>query len=147
MNTKNPIPVELVAPCGMNCAICSRYQAYVHGLKKSGCAGCRPGSRTCAYLMGRCAGHPENYHQPDFFCTACGYYPCKDIVRMDKRYQKNYGMSVMKNLEAIQTKGIVAFIETQYEKHRCTRCGGLISVHNRKCFHCDEVTRLVEKEP
>ena len=64
---------------------------------------------------------------------------------MDKRYRENYGMSVMDNLENIQELGLVGFSEEQYQKHNCARCGGLISVHNRKCFQCDTVTRLVEK--
>ena len=28
----------------------------------------------------------------------------------------------------------------------CLECGGLISVHNGKCFQCDTITRLVEKD-
>jgi hypothetical protein len=32
---------ELIAPCGMNCAVCSRYLSYVNNVKPSQCAGCR----------------------------------------------------------------------------------------------------------
>ena len=64
---------------------------------------------------------------------------------MDKRYRENYGMSVIENLERIQELGLRGFADEQYRKHRCARCGGLISVHNRKCFQCDTVTRLIEK--
>ena len=28
----NPISEELIAPCGMNCAVCSRYLAYLNDL-------------------------------------------------------------------------------------------------------------------
>ena len=142
----NPITQDLIAPCGMNCAVCSRYQAYVHGLKKSQCIGCRPANRTCTYLIGRCAADFEVDKQSDFFCYACNHFPCKDIIRMDTRYRKNYRMSVVENLEEIQKKGMDAFLEAQYEKHHCTRCGGLISVHNGKCFQCDKVTHLIEKK-
>jgi ribosomal protein L40E len=48
-------------------------------------------------------------------------------------------------LEYIRQLGISQYIEEQYAKHRCSRCGGLISIHNRKCFRCDKVTTLVEK--
>lgn len=65
---------------------------------------------------------------------------------MDKRYRKNYDMSVIDNLDCIREKGIGKFIEEQYEKYRCPTCGGLISVHNNKCFSCDTITRLVEKK-
>ena len=64
---------------------------------------------------------------------------------MDDRYRRNYEMSVKDNLEYIDQMGIEDFIEEQYQKHRCPKCGGLVSVHNRKCFECDTVTRLVEK--
>jgi hypothetical protein len=65
---------------------------------------------------------------------------------MDKRYQTNYGMSVKENLESIRKGGIDKFIQDQYKKYRCSKCGGLISIHNRKCFKCDPITRLVEKQ-
>ena len=79
------------------------------------------------------------------FCFECDMYPCEGIERMDKRYRENYGMSVKDNLEKIRESGLDSLIEIQYKQHRCDRCGGLISVHNRKCFKCDTVTRLVEK--
>jgi len=64
---------------------------------------------------------------------------------MDNRYQKNYGMSTMENLNRIRSKGMHEFLEEQYRGHRCPGCSGLISVHNGKCFRCDPVTKLVEK--
>ena len=65
---------------------------------------------------------------------------------MDARYRKNYQMSVKENLENINKMGIDQFIKDQHEKYRCPKCGGMISIHNRKCFNCDPVTRLVEKQ-
>ena len=64
---------------------------------------------------------------------------------MDKRYKENYKISVKGNLEFISDAGIDKFIKEEYEKYRCKKCGELISIHNRKCFKCDTVTRLVEK--
>jgi len=64
---------------------------------------------------------------------------------MDDRYRNNYKMSVKDNLEYINKMGIGKFIKEQYSKYRCSECGGLISIHNRKCFKCDSITRLVEK--
>ena len=54
-------------------------------------------------------------------------------------------MSVKDNLEEIRDKGISRFIENQQSKYSCPKCDGLISIHNRKCFNCDKVTKLVEK--
>lgn len=146
MNKKrlNPISETLIAPCGMNCAVCSRYLAYINDLKRSQCAGCRPGNRRCAYLFGKCKGINRAARGDAAFCFECALYPCAQIDRMDDRYRKNFDMSVKENLEYVKKKGISRFIEAQYRKYRCSRCGGLISVHNGKCFHCDTITKLVD---
>jgi hypothetical protein len=64
---------------------------------------------------------------------------------MDKRYRKNYQMSVVENLSAIKQHGASKFQEMQTQKYSCPKCDGVISVHNRKCFQCDHITKLVEK--
>jgi hypothetical protein len=141
-----PSTEELIAPCGMNCALCSRYLAGINKLKCSSCTGCRSRGRECTYLFKKCTGinHGKTY---DFtFCYECDQYPCKETKRMDKRYRKFYNMSVMDNLEYIRQAGINEFIHDQLKKHTCPRCGGMISINNRKCFKCDTITRLVEKE-
>jgi len=54
-------------------------------------------------------------------------------------------MSVKDNLENINNSGVSKFIEKQYREYHCSKCGGLISIHNRKCFKCETITKLVEK--
>jgi len=147
MKPESLLSPDLAAPCGMNCAICSRYLAYFNGMKRSQCSGCRPGSVKCTYLFEKCSGINHAAEPEVVFCFKCDQYPCKEIKRMDKRYRENYGMSVIKNLEWIHEKGIESFLEDQQRKYRCSRCGGMVSIHNRKCFHCDTITRLVEKQP
>jgi hypothetical protein len=143
----NPISKELIAPCGMNCAICSRYLSHVNNLKRSQCIGCRPGNKKCSYLFKKCSGINSTLkgNATANFCFECDQYPCKQINRMDNRYRKNYDMSVKDNLEYIKKVGINKFKEEQYKKYCCLQCGGLISIHNKKCFKCDTITRLVEK--
>lgn len=141
----HPITRELIAPCGMNCALCSKYLAYLNGLKRSQCTGCRPRDKKCEYLFQKCAGNNTNTTVTAPFCFECPHYPCKQINRMDNRYRNNYATSVKENLECIKEKGVLTFLEEQYEKHNCVKCGGLISVHNRKCFKCDTITKLIEK--
>ena len=145
MKKTNPISKELIAPCGMNCAICSRHLAYVNGLKRSQCIGCRQRNEKCTYLFQRCTGINHDSKGDALFCYECDQYPCKQIDRMDKRYRKNFNMSVKDNLKFIKEKGINKFIVEQYDKYRCSTCGGLISIHNGKCFNCDTITRLIEK--
>lgn len=138
---------SLIAPCGMNCAICGRYLSYVNNLKRSKCAGCRPGNKKCSYLFERCSGINSALegNANASFCYECSLYPCSQINRMDNRYRINYEMSVKENLERIKKIGVELFMKEQYEKYRCSTCDDLISIHNRKCFKCDSIIRLVEK--
>lgn len=143
-----PIPEELIAPCGMNCTICSRYLAYVNNLKRSQCKGYRPSNIKCSYLFCKCSeiNHILKGNATAKFCFECSQYPCKQINRMDDRYRKNHKMSVMDNLADIEKMGVSRFIKKQYQEHHCPKCGGLISIHNRKCFKCETITKLVEKK-
>lgn len=136
---------DLIAPCGMNCAVCSRYLSHKNKLKRSQCRGCRSRQTPCTYLFGKCAGINHGKDANPVFCFECDQYPCKHINRMDERYRTRYGMSVRDNLETIREKGLEALIEEQCRIHRCDRCGEMISVHNGKCFRCDPVNRLVEQ--
>jgi|WetSurMetagenome_2_1015567.scaffolds.fasta_scaffold89750_2 hypothetical protein len=141
----DPISKDLVAPCGMNCAICSRYLSYVNGLKRSQCIGCRPRNKRCTYLFKNCTGPHTISNGKAAFCFECNEYPCKRIDCLDDRYRTNYHMSMKDNLEHIRKNGVSAFVNAQQKKYRCKKCGGLISIHNRKCFTCDTITKLVEK--
>jgi len=149
MKKTNPIAEDLIAPCGMNCAICSNYLAYSNNLNRSQCTGCRTSNKKCTYLFEKRSGinHSLEGNANAKFCFECDQYPCKEIDRMDKRYRSNYGMSVKQNLEFVRDNGATAFLENQHEKYGCAGCGELTSVHNQKCFKCDEITRLVEKKP
>ena len=139
------IDEELIAPCGMNCAICSKYLSFRNHLKKSKCIGCRLRKEECSYLFGKCDGKNHGFKEGFCFCFECEQYPCKELKRVDTRYKKNYRMSVIENLEYIQKKGIQKFVESQFEKYSCGKCGELISIHNRRCFKCEKITKLVEK--
>ena len=146
MEVRNRSSEELIAPCGMNCAVCSRYLSGLNNLKKSRCPGCRAKKEKCFYLFDKCRGINNDVITSDAdFCFNCDQYPCRQIKRMDDRYRKNYGMSIKDNLHHIKTEGIETFIEGQYEKYRCTECGGLISIHNGKCFQCETITKLIVK--
>ncbi len=145
MKPLHPISEELIAPCGMNCAICSRYLSYINNLKRSQCVGCRPQNKRCEYLFKKCTGINHAAKSDAAFCFECDQYPCQQIERIDNRYRKNYNMSMKDNLQSIKEKGISQFLKEQYQKYRCSKCGGLISIHNRKCFTCDTITKLIDK--
>lgn len=44
----------------------------------------------------------------------------------------------MGNSEFVQQRGLVAFMEKQKEKYTCSKCGGIISMHDRECSECQE---------
>ena len=76
---------ELVAPCGMNCAICVGYFGYsMSGTKrKHTCIGCRSRNveggekflqrKNCAFLKKRCKLLANEKVE---FCFECADYPC-----------------------------------------------------------------------
>ncbi len=46
---------ELIAPCGMDCAVCSSYLALKNDVRAKGvrmayCKGCRPRDKKCSFL-------------------------------------------------------------------------------------------------
>lgn len=135
---------NLIAPCGMNCALCSRYLAGQNDLKRSRCIGCRPRNQVCAYVFGRCKGlnHDQETGKAAF-CFDCDQYPCKTLKTVDKRYRENYGMSFIENLESIRSAGLEAFLALQAKTHACPCCGQMKSVHNGLCFRCTPIKYMI----
>jgi hypothetical protein len=140
---------ELIAPCGMNCALCSSYLAQKNELKSRGirmpyCSGCRPRNKQCAFLKKRCtllgSGQIKSCHE-------CSDFPCDNLRKLDKRYQGLYRMSMIANLVCIKEHGIRALLEKETEKWRCARCGELICCHNGLCYRCDREALKNKKNP
>ena len=129
---------ELIAPCGMNCAVCSAYLAFTYDVKSSGigvpyCAGCRPRDKKCAFLKKKCDlllnGGVE-------YCYQCDSFPCESLGHLDQRYRRYHKMSMIDNLEFIRENGIRRFLEKEEEKWKCPECGAVICCHNGICFDC-----------
>ncbi len=132
---------NLIAPCGINCGICRGYLAYSKNIPKkrgkiSHCIGCRPRNKQCAYLKGHCENLKNNIIE---FCFECKNYPCDRLKHIDERYRKNFNVSPIENLNNIKRDGIDKFLEHQEEKYKCSRCGGIICIHNKKCYDCNKV--------
>lgn len=119
-----------IAPCGMNCSLCSSYQR-----EKEKCPGCKVriqnNSTRCTIL--NC---PRRTETESGFCYECLKYPCKRMQALDTRYRQKYGMSMAENLEMIRTQGNEKFEQVQRERWTCPKCGKLLCVHNPKCLHC-----------
>ena len=139
---------ELIAPCGMNCGICSGYLALRNDLKSKGvgmpyCTGCRPRNKQCAFLKKRCDLLLNNRIS---YCYECHEFPCTNLSRIDKRYRASFRMSMISNLEYIRENGIDKFLNEESEKWKCPDCVKAICCHNGICFNCGlEELRLKKK--
>ena len=94
---------ELVAPCGMNCGICKRYLAYSRGIpaergKVIHCQGCLHINKNC-YVKRGCKKLAKNIIK---FCFECDNMPCENLNRLERRYRKQYNMSVVENLKELK---------------------------------------------
>jgi hypothetical protein len=130
--------VILIAPCGMNCTICSAYLAREYDLKKQGimrnyCAGCRPRGKNCAFMKRSCELLGEGKVQ---YCFECADFPCRRLKALDKRYRTHYHMSMIENLRYLKERGMEQFLKREEEKWECPECGGVICCHNGICFNC-----------
>ncbi|MEI7857063.1 MAG: DUF3795 domain-containing protein [Methanomicrobiales archaeon] len=128
MAVKNPFRTTLIAPCGMNCAICMAYLR-----TKNRCGGCNAPNRLCNI---NCTISACEQGRGKFCSPCCAEYPCKRLKQLDMRYRNRYGMSMIGNLTAIREQGIRAFVRTERERWTCPACGGTIDVHHGKCSVC-----------
>ena len=118
---------KLIAPCGMNCALC---RAYLR--EKDKCPGCRddviyPYCRHC--IIRNC---PELKSSKSKYCGKCDNFPCRRLKNLDKRYRTKYGMSMIENVNYIHKHGIRKFIRR--EKRRWQKGGKIFCVHNKEYF-------------
>lgn len=129
---------ELIAPCGMDCNVCSSYLALKHDVREKGvrmpyCKGCRPRDKKCAFLKKRCE---LLLNKKVEFCYECEEFPCENLKHIDKRYRTLFRMSLIDNLKFIKEYGLAKFLERQKKKWQCPDCGEVICCHNGICFSC-----------
>ncbi len=132
MDMPENIEIRMFAPCGMNCMGC-----YVHVKKKKPCNGCllddtdKP--ERCKFCeIKKCAKAKEIV-----YCFKCPEFPCKKIVNLDRSYQKRYQVSLIENSKKVSTIGFKPFLKQEREKWICSKCGGIISLHDRECSECE----------
>jgi hypothetical protein len=122
----SPIRKELIAPCGMNCAVCRGYLR-----SKNRCEGCRnidegkPVSRVNCRL--RICNERKNG-----FCHDCHKFPCLRLKKLDNRYRTQYDMSVIENLEYIRDNGIRKFLKK--ENARWINGNEIFCVHDKMYY-------------
>jgi hypothetical protein len=114
---------DLVAPCGINCAVCVKYL-------ENKCPGCIAGRK----VNGRAINCKRRVCQTrtDRFCFSCVEFPCPSIKTLDKRYREKYGTSVIENLECIKDKGLEAFLNS--EDSKWVNKEGTLCIHDKKRY-------------
>ncbi len=130
---------ELIAPCGINCAVCINYLAMKNDLNKKGfnktyCEGCLPRGKNCTFMKKQCKLLGDGIVR---FCYECKDFPCKKLKNLDKRYRTKYHESNIENLQFIKEHGMETFLTKQEDEWRCKKCGGVICCHNGLCLNCE----------
>lgn len=139
---------ELIAPCGMNCSLCSAYQFGQKDINKRGfnrkyCPGCIPRGQNCLHMADQCELLKNGSVR---FCFECPSFPCKRLKALDKRYRTKYHMSMIENLNFIKEHGIEDFLKQQEENWRCKKCGETICCHSGLCLSCDMDTLIANRK-
>jgi len=127
MAPKNPFRTTLIAPCGMDSAICSAYLR-----EKNRCGGCYAPNRLCTINCTTSACK----HVKDRYRHECGGFPCFRLKQLDKRYRTKYHMSRLDNLAATKKDGIRAFVKSERDRWACKACKGTIDIHHFRCSSC-----------
>lgn len=130
---------ELIAPCGMNCNVCSNYLALVNDTKSKGvklpyCIGCRQRDKKCSFVKKKCNKLLKSEIN---FCYECNKFPCELIIKLGRGYEKHYHMNMVDNLNKIKEFGMEQFLKTEEKKWKCSNCGETICCHNGICCSCN----------
>ena len=131
MKTSAKIQTDMLAPCGMTCAVC-----YVYLQKKKPCLGCRGQDASKPEHCRKCKIKDCASSQEVDFCLECPSFPCVTIKRLDKSYRQRYQVSLIENGIRIKTVGAERHLLEEKERWTCTQCEGVISLHDRECSEC-----------
>ena len=131
------IPINLIAPCGMNCILCWGYIR-----EKNRCPGClineNQKSQKLKHLTTcKIRNCDQITKGKSRYCSdSCDSFPCLRLKQLDKRYRSKYGMSMIDNLKMINEAGIRNFIKSEKLKWICPECGEMICIHKPACLSC-----------
>lgn len=128
---------KLIAQCGINCGTCIAFFGYTMAGKKRKhpCIGCRNRASLCAFIKKGCKRIAAK--EPVEYCFECSDFPCEKLSKIDKVYRTRYEMSLIENLQFIKANGMDAFLEMERQKRTCPTCGGVVCVHNKRCYTCN----------
>lgn len=132
MKAPEKISADYLAPCGIDCKLCSRHL----DKKRPPCAGCLRGGSVTSTHSDTCRIKQCAFTQGLLYCFDCEKYPCVRIRRLEKRYRENYGYLLLEAGETARRQGAGALLEEQRTRYTCPACGGLICLHSGVCSEC-----------
>ena len=125
---------KFIAPCGINCFVCSGFQR-----KKDPCSGCNGTGYKPTYCQTCIIKHCSNLTENNLvFCNKCLRFPCKRLKQLEKRYRTKYGVNIYENMKRIEQDGLTQYIKDEEIKWQCKECGDLLCMHKKTCKTCNE---------
>ena len=134
------IDAAMLAPCGVNCAVCYRHVA--PRKRGAACLGCLAEDEGKPERCRKCAIKACARDKGVTRCHECADFPCRRVRDLEKSYRRRYRVSIIANSLAAGGKGVEAFMRDELEKWTCRRCGGLVSQHDGTCSECGGAHRV-----
>jgi len=122
---------SLLAPCGLNCGVCSR-----HVSRKNPCPGCRARLGEPDVYRRKCVMRACTAEQGIEHCGQCKTAPCKRLKAFEKRYFEGYGVSPLSDARFAARFGTEELLKRQRQIYTCPDCGGVIDLHFGRCSAC-----------
>jgi hypothetical protein len=128
MKMPETLDSKLLAPCGINCISCERYQ--------NPCAGClisddgkNKASLKCKI---KACFDKKNFN----YCGRCSEFPCPMLKKHSKKYVKRHNMNTLNSAKRIKTMGIGRMMSEDRERWMCPECGGVVKFQTGTCSEC-----------
>lgn len=135
MKMPDRLDAGLLAPCGINCAVCYKYVKDIRP-----CSGCLTGNENKTARCRDCKITTCAQQKGVARCYECAEFPCGRVRSLDKSYVQRYGVSLVENGRAAHAQGPETFMQAQTAQWRCRHCGGILSVHTGMCSSCGGAT-------
>lgn len=130
MKMPGKIENKMFAPCGINCTVC-----YKCCNSKNPCNGCYSDNKAKPEHCHKCKIKTCVTEKGYVYCYECSEFPCKLNKNLERSY-KRYNWSLIMNGTNAREVGVKAFLESDREYWTCSRCGGVISLHDAQCSDC-----------
>lgn len=129
MKMPDKLDSKLLAPCGINCISCERYQ--------NPCAGCLIGDDGKTKASLKCKIKTCFDTKNFSYCGRCSEFPCPQMKKHSKKYIKRYDLNTLESAKRIKNMSIGKITDSDREKWTCPQCGGVIKFQTKKCSECD----------